>query len=118
MSPSAARGGHLLAQRLAQATRRLMGAPFFSIVMPTRNRASLLSLAVRTAVMQSFDDFEIIVSDNHSEDGTQQAVAPFISSRVKYVRTPQVLAMPRAGSLRYRKRPASTSFFSPTTMRS
>ena len=41
--------------------------PFFSIVMPTRNRANLLKYALRSALQQTFQDYEVVVSDNQSE---------------------------------------------------
>ena len=44
--------------------------PRFSIVMPTRNRAALLPWAIRSALEQRFDDFEVVVSDNASSDRT------------------------------------------------
>ena len=42
----------------------MTGKPFFSVVIPTRNRASLLRYALQTALDQDFDDYEIVVSDN------------------------------------------------------
>jgi len=66
-----------------------MTAPFFSIVIPTYNRSDLFPYAVESILKQSFQDFEIIVSDNCSADDTQQIAQQFTDSRVKYVRTPR-----------------------------
>ena len=41
--------------------------PFFSIVIPTKDRAFLLKDLIDTIVSQDFDDFEIIVADNSKE---------------------------------------------------
>ena len=41
--------------------------PFFSIVIPTRDRAFLLKDLIDSIVSQDFDDFEIIVADNSKE---------------------------------------------------
>jgi glycosyltransferase involved in cell wall biosynthesis len=68
--------------------------PLFSIVMPTRNRASLLEYALRSAMGQRFDDYEIVVSNNCSDDETDQIVQRLADSRVRYFRTDRVLAMP------------------------
>ena len=47
-------------------------APMFSIVMPTRSRARTLRWALQTAVNQDFEDYEIVVVDNHSTDDTAE----------------------------------------------
>jgi glycosyltransferase involved in cell wall biosynthesis len=62
-------------------------SPLFSIVIPTRNRANLLQHALRSALHQEFDDYEIIVSDNYSSDNTEQVVRHLATGRVTYVRT-------------------------------
>lgn len=69
--------------------------PFFSIVMPTRNRASLLRSSLKTAVGQSFDDYEVVVCDNNSKDDTREVVEAFMaqSSRVRYVNPERDLSM-------------------------
>ncbi len=68
--------------------------PFFSIVIPTRNRASLLRYALQTALVQDFDDYEIVVSDNCSQDDTARVVKDYQTSRVRYVRVDHPLSMP------------------------
>jgi glycosyltransferase involved in cell wall biosynthesis len=59
----------------------------FSVLLPTRNRLDLLAYAIETVRRQDYDDWEIVVSDNASE----QDIASYISSlnepRIKYVRT-------------------------------
>jgi len=60
----------------------------FSIVIPTYNRSELVQGAVRSVLGQTCADFEIIVSDNCSEDDTRETVQAFQDRRVKYVRTP------------------------------
>jgi len=63
--------------------------PFFSIVIPTFNRSDLFPYAVRSILNQTFEDFEIIISDNCSTDDTPQVAKQFGDPRFKYVRTPQ-----------------------------
>jgi len=67
---------------------------FFSVVIPTRNRAHLLSGALQSALQQDFDDYEIVVSDNCSQDNTAQVVKDLQTSRVSYVRVDRPLPMP------------------------
>ena len=68
--------------------------PLFSIVMPTRNRGHLLQGALQTALSQTFDDYEIVVSDNGSTDGTVNVVRGLADPRIRYIRTPSDLSMP------------------------
>ena len=68
--------------------------PRFSIVIPTRNRAHLLAHALESALRQTAGDFEIVVSDNASTDGTEAVATKVASPRVRYVRTGQSLSMP------------------------
>lgn len=65
-----------------------MNAPLFSIVIPTYNRSDLVQGAVRSVLAQTFDDFEVVVSDNCSDDDTQHVIERFQDRRVRYVRTP------------------------------
>ena len=69
--------------------------PFFSILMPTRDRAALLEAALKTAVRQDFDDYEIVVSDNNSADETRAVVEDFARScdKIKYVNPGRDLSM-------------------------
>jgi len=60
--------------------------PLFSVVIPTYNRAGLLQYALQGALEQTFDDYEIIVSDNCSTDNTRQVVADLDSKRVCYLK--------------------------------
>jgi glycosyltransferase involved in cell wall biosynthesis len=66
-----------------------MTQPFFSIVIPTFNRSDLFPYAVQSVLNQTFEDFEIIVSDNCSADDTPQVAKQFKDPRFRYVRTPR-----------------------------
>jgi len=67
----------------------MSNVPLFSIVIPTYNRAELVQGAVRSVLAQTFDDFEVLVSDNCSQDNTCEVVRSFQDARVRYVRTPK-----------------------------
>ena len=82
-----ARGNGILEKR---------SVPRFSIVIPTRNRSKLLISALRSALEQEFEDYEIVVSDNFSSDETREVVEDAASRRVRYVRTDRSLAMPES----------------------
>ncbi len=70
-----------------------MSTPRFSVVIPTRERADTLRHALRTCLDQDFDDYEIIVCDNHSSPATRQVVEECASSKIRYVRAAEPLAM-------------------------
>ena len=46
--------------------------PFFSIIVPTYNRAQKLMCAIDSVLSQKFEDFELIIVDNGSTDGTKE----------------------------------------------
>lgn len=72
---------------------RMGAAPLISVVIPTRERARTLSYTLRTALTQPSDNFEVIVSDNVSEDGTREVVEGMADQRLRYVRTDRRLSM-------------------------
>lgn len=72
-----------------------MGTPFFSIVIPTRDRPQLILDTVISAVDQQFHSLEVILSDNSSDDKTLDALrASGHIPRITYIRPPREMAMP------------------------
>ena len=63
----------------------------FSVLLPTRNRLQFLRFAVETVRRQDVDDWEIIVSDNDSEDDIAGYVASYADPRIRYQRTDRFL---------------------------
>lgn len=58
---------------------------FFSIVIPAFNRELLLRRAILSCLAQSFADFELIVVDDGSTDGTARMIAELSDSRICYI---------------------------------
>lgn len=70
-----------------------MGKIKFSVIIPTRDRAETLHYCLKTILTQRYDNFEVIVSDNCSEDNTFDVVHSFNDRRVFYYRTEQRISM-------------------------
>lgn len=61
-------------------------APCVSVIVTTYNRAKLLAETLESILSQTFDDFELIVVDNMSEDGTRDFVTSMTDPRISYFR--------------------------------
>lgn len=59
--------------------------PFFSVCIPTYNRANFLPEAIESILAQNFTDFELIVCDNASTDHIQKVVEKYQDKRIRYV---------------------------------
>ena len=67
--------------------------PLISVIIPTRERAETLYFAIQTALEQTSNNFEVIISDNFSQDSTKEVVRNFSDPRLKYFNTGQRLSM-------------------------
>jgi glycosyltransferase involved in cell wall biosynthesis len=64
-----------------------------TILIPTRERSNSLLHTIRTCLNQNYNNYEIIVSDNYSQDNTKEVVESFKDSRIKYINTGSRLSM-------------------------
>lgn len=62
-------------------------SPFFSIVIPTYNRADCLVENLSALLRQSFESYEIVVVDDGSTDNTEAVVMSLSSPRIRYFKT-------------------------------
>ena len=61
-----------------------MNKPFFSIIIPTYNRANLISISIESVLKQTFTDFELIIVDDGSTDNTSEVVGNYTDNRIFY----------------------------------
>lgn len=61
--------------------------PFFSIVIPTRDRSALVRDLLWSILHQNFHDFEILVCDNSNDDLTQKILKEFTDNRIVNIKT-------------------------------
>jgi glycosyltransferase involved in cell wall biosynthesis len=65
--------------------------PRFTVAIPTHNRAHYLPYTLSCLLRQAYRDFEIVISDNASSDGTGDVVRQFQDKRIRYVRQSELL---------------------------
>ncbi len=61
--------------------------PFFSIAIPTYNRANDLQFALFCILRQTFLDYEIVISDNCSTDHTKTVIDKLHNKKIRYYKT-------------------------------
>src|SRR5262245_23718390 len=67
----------------------------FTVIVPTRERPDTLYHCLQTIVRQRYSNFEILVSDNFSQDNTEQVVRSIGDSRIRYINTGRRVGMSR-----------------------
>lgn len=70
----------------------ILKRPFFSVIIPTYNRAHTIERAISSVFAQGFDDYELIIVDDGSTDKTQEVLTFFAKNKpnnvfVKLLRT-------------------------------
>jgi glycosyltransferase involved in cell wall biosynthesis len=68
-------------------------APLISVVIPTYNRADLIPKAIQSVLDQTYQNWELIIVDNYSDDGTKEVIDSFRDPRIS------MLLIPRTGSV-------------------
>ncbi len=55
-----------------------------SVIIPTYNREKLLKRCIKSVLNQSYENFEIVVVDNYSDDDTANLIHDINSDRIKF----------------------------------
>jgi glycosyltransferase involved in cell wall biosynthesis len=61
--------------------------PKVSVIIPTYNRAHIITRAIQSVLDQTYKDFEIIIVDDGSTDNTESVVKSFNDNRIIYIRS-------------------------------
>ena len=64
-------------------------SPLISIVIPTYNRANLVGKAIQSILDQSYENWELIIVDNYSDDNTKEVIKAFNDDRILMLSTPR-----------------------------
>jgi glycosyltransferase involved in cell wall biosynthesis len=75
---------------------RLPEPPRVSVVMGVRNALPFLDEAVRSILDQTMDDFEFIIIDDASDDGTLERIRQFDDRRITVVENPVNLGLTKS----------------------
>ena len=72
-------------------------SPAVTVGVPVYNAGQYLTETLRSILAQTFTDFELVISDNASTDGTRDICDSFAraDSRIRYVRQPANIGAPR-----------------------
>jgi glycosyltransferase involved in cell wall biosynthesis len=63
----------------------LINMPFFSIIIPTYNRAHIIKRPIDSILAQTFKDWELIIVDDGSTDDTKEIIESYKDPRIRYV---------------------------------
>ena len=58
--------------------------PLVSVVIPTYNRIHTLPASVDSVLKQTYENLELIIMDDGSDDGTEDYVKSIADERVRY----------------------------------
>lgn len=59
-----------------------------TVCIPTFNRSQLLPIAIESVLKQTYSNWELIVCDDGSTDGTPKLMAEYQDARIRYIRHP------------------------------
>ena len=54
----------------------------FSIILPTYKRNHKVSMAVESVINQTYENWELIIIDNNSNDGTKELIEKYQNKKI------------------------------------
>lgn len=81
---------------------RTMSTPAVTVTMCAHNCAATLKTAVESLLAQSFSDFELVIVDDASSDGTPDLLASLRDLRIRNLRNPVNLGFTRSLNIAWR----------------
>ena len=72
-----------LAKYLIENTKRTQEKPLVSIIMPTYNRKDIIQNAINSVLKQTYENWELIIIDDGSSDGTRDLLNKVNSAKIK-----------------------------------
>ena len=63
--------------------------PYVSIVMPSYNASNYIRDSIESILRQDFENFELIIADDCSNDNTIEIISSFKDKRIRLIHTEQ-----------------------------
>lgn len=60
--------------------------PKISVIMPTYNQADFIGDSIASVFAQDYENLELIIVDNHSDDGTEDVIKAIDDDRIHYIK--------------------------------
>lgn len=67
--------------------------PKYSIIIPSRNGCKYLPTCIETIISQNYSDYELIISDDHSTDGTREYLEKLVHPNIQIIYPEEELSM-------------------------
>ena len=67
--------------------------PKFSIILPTYNRGAIIESAVESVINQTFQNWELLIIDNASQDNTKKIISQYSDDRIKYYKYEELVPL-------------------------
>ena len=82
-----------------------MKSSVVTIILPAYNGAKWIEKAIKSALAQSFDDFEFIILNDDSSDNTEEIIKKFASqdTRIKYLKNAKNLGVQKTRNIALEK---------------
>lgn len=74
-----------------------------SIIIPTYNRAKLITKSVKSVLQQTYNNIEVIVIDDNSTDNTEQVLKKIKDKRLRYIKLKQNMGAAYARNIGIKK---------------
>jgi glycosyltransferase involved in cell wall biosynthesis len=69
----------------------ILNRPYVTVTIPMYNNARFIGETIESVLSQTFTDFELLIYDDHSTDGSYDIAASLSDSRIKLFRNPENL---------------------------
>ena len=70
--------------KLLAANRQDENMPKVSVCIPSYNHAHYIGECIKSVLEQTFDDWDLVIVDNHSSDNTEEVVRTFADPRIRF----------------------------------
>ncbi|HEY0324667.1 MAG TPA: glycosyltransferase family A protein, partial [Allosphingosinicella sp.] len=78
----------------------MSATPAVSVVLPVHNGRDFVETSIRSVLAQDFTDFELVVGDDGSDDGTDEVLAKLAAEdvRIRLLRRPSKSGLARSAN--------------------